>query len=196
VLDVAKRMRRAHVGDPVVIEYREGGPVPIGLVTDRDLVIKVLARQVDPTSVTAGEIMSRNLIVVSENDELNVAIEEIRRSDIRRLPVVDHIGMLVGIATLDDIVQHLASTLVDLSGIGRKQQMEEGEFASQHRENCFAFSGIRDACVQHKRRYGICIDCEQEIEYERLCAYSTAKRCARCQNVHERTFATAPRSTL
>lgn len=56
---------------------------------------------------------------------------------------------------------------------------------------------IRAACERmRKRRYGVCIDCEQDIGFERLSAYPTAKRCTRCQNVHEHTHATAPRTTL
>lgn len=48
----------------------------------------------------------------------------------------------------------------------------------------------------HRQRYGICFNCEQEIEFERLLAYPTAKRCAGCQTLHEKFFATASHSTL
>lgn len=61
-------------------------------------------------------------------------------------------------------------------------------------------SELRDIAAARDRmkhgRYGICTDCEQEIDYERLSVYPTAKRCARCQGLHERTFATAPHHTL
>lgn len=127
-LDLAERMRHAHVGDIVVIEYRNGDAVPIGLVTDRDLVIEVMARGDDPDKVTAGQIMSRGLIVVSETDEIGIALEEMRRSGIRRLPVVDDAGRLTGIVTLDDIVEYLAALLGGVTEVGKLQQIEEQRF--------------------------------------------------------------------
>ena len=61
-------------------------------------------------------------------------------------------------------------------------------------------SELRDIAAARERImhrcYGVCVDCEQEIDYERLHAYPTAKRCARCQSVHERTFASAEHATL
>ncbi|KWK49254.1 histidine kinase [Burkholderia stagnalis] len=127
-LELADRMRRSHVGDIVVIEYRNGDAMPIGLVTDRDLVIEVMARGDDPGQVTAGQIMSRGLIVVSETEEISVALEEMRRSGIRRLPVVDDTGRLTGIVTLDDIVEYLASLLGGIVEVGKLQQIEEQRF--------------------------------------------------------------------
>ncbi|HDR9483017.1 TPA: CBS domain-containing protein [Burkholderia aenigmatica] len=127
-LELADRMRHAHVGDIVVIEYREGDAIPIGVVTDRDLVIEVMARGDDPGAVTAGQIMSRGLVVVSDTDEIGVALEEMRRSGIRRLPVVDDEGRLAGIVTLDDIVEHLAGLLGGVAEVGKLQQIEEQRF--------------------------------------------------------------------
>ncbi|HDR9511269.1 CBS domain-containing protein [Burkholderia cepacia] len=127
-LQLADRMRHAHVGDVVVIEYRNDEPVPIGLVTDRDLVVEVMARGEDPDQVTAGQIMSRGLIVVSETDEISVALEEMRRSGIRRLPVIDDAGRLAGIVTLDDIVEYLAALLGGIVEVGKLQQIEEQRF--------------------------------------------------------------------
>ena len=124
-LELADRMRHAHVGDIVVIEYRGGDAVPIGLVTDRDLVIEVLARGENPEQTTAGQIMSRGLIVVSETDEISVALDEMRRSGIRRLPVVDDSGRLTGIVTLDDIVDYLASLLGGIAQVSKLQRIEE-----------------------------------------------------------------------
>jgi len=127
-LELADRMRHAHVGDIVVIEYRGGDAVPIGLVTDRDLVIEVMAKGEEPEQTTAGQIMSRGLIVVSETDEIGVALEEMRRSGIRRVPVVDDAGRLAGIITLDDVVDYLASLLGSVAEVGKLQQIEEQRF--------------------------------------------------------------------
>jgi len=127
-LTLAERMRHAHVGDIVVVEYRGGEPVPVGLVTDRDLVVEVMASREDPEQFTAGQIMSRGLIVVSETDEVSVALDEMRRSGIRRLPVVDDSGHLTGIVTLDDIVEYLASLLGGIAEVGTLQRIEEQRF--------------------------------------------------------------------
>lgn len=123
--DLAARMLHKHVGDLIVIEYRKDQAVPIGIVTDRDLAISVMAPKLDPESVTAGQIMSRGLIVVSENDDVGVALAEMRRSGVRRLPVVDESGRLSGILALDDVMAHLASIMVDMSRIGRVQRIAE-----------------------------------------------------------------------
>lgn len=128
--ELAERMRHSHVGDVIVIEYRDGDAVPIGLVTDRDLVVQVMARGDDPRQVTAGQIMSRGLVVASETDEISVALEEMRRSGIRRLPVVDDAGRLTGIVTLDDIVDYLASLLGAVVEVGKLQQIEEQRLRS------------------------------------------------------------------
>ncbi|WP_321937812.1 CBS domain-containing protein [Paraburkholderia sp. J8-2] len=127
-LVLAERMRHAHVGDIVVVEYRNGDATPVGMVTDRDLVVAVMAAGEDPDQFTAGQIMSRGLIVVSESDEISVALDEMRRSGIRRLPVVDEAGRLTGIVTLDDIVDYLASLLGGIAQVSKLQRIEEQRF--------------------------------------------------------------------
>ncbi|NRO96971.1 CBS domain-containing protein [Paraburkholderia sp. NMBU_R16] len=122
---LASRMQHRHVGNLVVIEYRNGEAVPIGIVTDRDLVTSVMAPKLDPERVTAGQIMSHGLIVAAESDDVTVALDEMRRSGVRRLPVVDDGGRLTGIVALDDVMEYFASILVDVSRIGRVQQIEE-----------------------------------------------------------------------
>ena len=122
---LASRMLHSHVGNLVVIEYRQGEAVPIGIVTDRDLAISVMAPRLNPDSVTAGQIMSRGLIVVSENDDVSVALDEMRRSGVRRLPVIDDGGRLTGVVALDDVMGYLASIMVDVSRIGVVQQIAE-----------------------------------------------------------------------
>jgi CBS domain-containing protein len=118
-------MLHSQVGNLVVIEYRQGEAVPIGIVTDRDLAISVMAPRLNPDSVTAGQIMSRGLIVVSENDDVSVALDEMRRSGVRRLPVIDDGGRLTGVVALDDVMGYLASIMVDVSRFGVVQQIAE-----------------------------------------------------------------------
>jgi CBS-domain-containing membrane protein len=125
ILQVAELMRSEHVGDLVVVEYRNGNPIPVGIVTDRDLVVEVMAMKVRPESVTAGEIMSRKLVIAYEGEQLEVAMERMRGSGVRRVPLVDSAGVLVGIVTLDDIIGKLAATLADVSRVGHRQNMDE-----------------------------------------------------------------------
>lgn len=125
ILQVAELMRSEHVGDLVVVEYRGGKPVPIGIITDRDLVIEVMAMKVDPVSVTAGDVMSRKLVIAYEGEQLEIAMERMRGSGVRRIPLVDSAGVLVGIVTLDDIVEKLASTLADIAHVAHIQNIDE-----------------------------------------------------------------------
>lgn len=115
--EIAKMMRSDHVGDLVVVEYRSGDPVPVGIVTDRDLVVKVMAMGLDPNHITAGDIMSRDLVTAYEGEVLDVAMQRMRGSGVRRVPLVDSAGVLVGIVSLDDIVNMLGLTLTNVSRV-------------------------------------------------------------------------------
>jgi CBS domain-containing protein len=123
--EVAQLMRSNHVGDLVVVEQRKGKPIPVGIVTDRDLAVEVMAKEVDPKTVTAGEIMTPELVVAVENEDIFDAIKKMHWKGIRRMPVVNSEGELVGIATFDDLVEFLAQAQVDVARIGRLQQIEE-----------------------------------------------------------------------
>jgi len=108
---MAEMMRKDHLGDLIVIEYRNDEAVPIGIVTDRDLVTRILAMELDATQVTATEIMSRPLVTAYEGEELLVAFERLRNSHVRRIPLLDSAGVLVGIVSMDDIAALLDLTL-------------------------------------------------------------------------------------
>jgi len=98
VEDVARIMAKAEVGSVPVTE--DG--LLAGIVTDRDLVVRVLAEGRDPRSVTAGEVASTDVVTVGPDRPLAEARELMARNQIRRLPVVDE-GRLVGILALGDI---------------------------------------------------------------------------------------------
>lgn len=118
-LQVAEIMRKTGVGDLVVVEYRSGQPVPVGIVTDRDLVVEVMAMQIDSATMTAGEIMSGKLVVANEGEQMEFSLERMRGAGVRRLPIVNSSGVLVGIVTLDDIVEKLSLTLTTIAQIGK-----------------------------------------------------------------------------
>src|SRR5262245_28060245 len=100
----AKLMREEHVG--FLIVYRDGDELqkPIGVLTDRDLVLAVMARNVDPHAVTAADVMTRQPLIASENDELGDMLQGMRLTGVRRVPVVDARGALTGIFALDDAI--------------------------------------------------------------------------------------------
>ncbi len=111
VIDAAKLMRERNVGTVVVVEGDEGGRVPIGIVTDRDLVVEIIATQVDPAMVRIGDIVMPELVTVQGDCGVYEAIRYMRSKGVRRLPVVDGNGTLLGIVTLDDLLGLLAEEL-------------------------------------------------------------------------------------
>jgi CBS domain-containing protein len=127
VVEAAKLMRHHHVGDVVVVEEKEGVNVPVGIVTDRDIVIEVLAEDVEPASVSVADIMSSELAKVREEDELLQTIQFMRSRGVRRLPVVDAQGGLVGILTVDDVLDLVAEQLSDLVGLATREQYRESK---------------------------------------------------------------------
>lgn len=90
---------------------------PVGVVTDRDLVMGVLEPRHDPREVTAAEIMTADPETVHEGASVLETTELMARAAVRRLPVVDDAGALVGIVALDDLLVVLAEELRDLAGV-------------------------------------------------------------------------------
>ncbi len=123
--EAARLMRQQHVGDLIVVESKDVGNVPVGIVTDRDLVIEVLAQGVDPSTVTIDDIMSRDPFVMEENADLWEALDRMRSKGVRRLPVVDGRGALIGILTLDDLVEALGEAVEDFIRIVRAELRRE-----------------------------------------------------------------------
>lgn len=123
--EAARLMREQHVGNLIVVETRGSASVPIGILTDRDIVVGVVARQVAPETVTVADAMTRNLVTVRENASLEFALREMRRRGVRRAPVVGANGDLVGIIAVDDVLQHLAEQLSRLTDLIRIEQEVE-----------------------------------------------------------------------
>lgn len=118
-------MRKNHVGDIVVVEKTSGINTPVGILTDRDLVIEVLAQDVDIDSVTVGDVMSDQLVTVTGNTSLDDTLDVMRAHGIRRLPVIDHSGNLQGIITLDDVLEVLADQVQKLAILVKMEQRRE-----------------------------------------------------------------------
>ena len=125
VRETARLMRHHHVGDVVVADKRDGRTVPVGIVTDRDLVVEVLAEEVAVEEVTAGDIMAADLAVAEENDDLWDTLLRMRFRGVRRLPVVDAGGGLQGIITVDDLLELFTEHLHDLVKVITREQDRE-----------------------------------------------------------------------
>lgn len=127
VSEAAKLMRQHHVGDIVVTDEIAGRRAPVGIVTDRDIVLEVLAQELDATSLSAGDIMSSDLITVRENEGVFQTIQLMRAKGARRAPVVNGEGALVGIVSVDDLVELLAEELSQLAKLIAREQKLEAE---------------------------------------------------------------------
>lgn len=132
--EMARLMRNHHVGDLIVAEERPGGLRPVGVVTDRDLVVKVLAEGVAPEAVVAGDLMTRRVVTAVESADVHEAIERMRAEGIRRLPVVDAAGAMVGVLSADDVTELLAEELTDLARLAARQTAMEKVAAPKVKE--------------------------------------------------------------
>lgn len=121
----AELMRRHHVGTLVVTRFDNENTVPIGIVTDRDIVIEVIAEGVDPDDITVGDIMSDMVILACEDDGVSDTLEIMRKHRIRRIPVVNKRDALVGVLALDDLLQLIAANLDDMAAIVGGQRLQE-----------------------------------------------------------------------
>lgn len=125
VLVAAQLMRHNHVGNVVVVEQRNGRTLPIGIVTDRDIVLEIVAPELKSDVMTVGDIMVQELGSVRESSGVYEAIQHMRTLSVRRLPVVDEEGALVGIVTLDDLLMLLADELHALARMVEREQQRE-----------------------------------------------------------------------
>lgn len=125
VFEAAQLMRNHHVGDVVVIKDNQGKPIPLGIVTDRDLVIEVVATELDCKVITVSDIMVRHLSVVAEGTGILETIKIMTSKGVRRLPVVDGHGILTGIVTLDDLLIMLSNEIGSLTKLVTRELKNE-----------------------------------------------------------------------
>lgn len=118
-------MRSKHVGTVVVVEKTSGIVVPVGMLTDRDIVIEILAENIAIESVCVGDVMSLELVVVNEAIDLMDAVKVMRIKGVRRIPIVNNDGGLVGILSADDVLELLAEQMTDLAKLISVEQSHE-----------------------------------------------------------------------
>ena len=128
ISEVAALMRRHHVGDVIIVDDTKNGQrIPIGIVTDRDIVIETIALDVDAKLFTASDLMMAPVATVQEDASLTEALSIMRSKKVRRLPVVTRSGSLFGIITTDDLINLLASELSMIAGLTVEQTLREGK---------------------------------------------------------------------
>jgi CBS domain-containing protein len=125
--DLARTMRDQHVGYIVIVEpaVREGAFKPMGVLTDRDIVVGVVAKGGEPRALRAGDVMTREPSVAQEEESLGSALQKMRKIGVRRLPVVGRHEELIGVLSLDDIIDALVGELADVAGSIRSEQLIE-----------------------------------------------------------------------
>jgi CBS domain-containing protein len=112
IVDVAKRMRMLHVGTVIIVEERNGKHFPVGILTDRDIVLSIVASEPEHLpSILVRDAMDNDLLTAREDTSLADALKMMQERGVRRLPVVDREGALVGIVTADDVIRFLAEEL-------------------------------------------------------------------------------------
>lgn len=122
----ASLMREAHVGALVVTDPHETGRI-LGVVTDRDLAIEVLAQGIAPEQRRLGMLCDRPLVAVPADGSLHDAIAAMRRGGVRRVLVMRPDGSLVGLVSVDDVVQALAAELETLAAALRAGPVLESQ---------------------------------------------------------------------
>jgi CBS domain-containing protein len=126
LLSAARTMREEHVGCVVVVEDRAGRAQPVGVITDRDIAVAVVARGIDQlSSLDARDVLAREVVACKEGDDVAGALERMLQHGVRRLPVVDARGALVGILSTDDVIGEFAQALMTISQIVAEQQRDE-----------------------------------------------------------------------
>ena len=125
IIEAARMMRKHHTGDLIVVDDPDGDRIPVGILTDRDIVVEVLGNELDPAKTTVSQVMSSKLVIAQGSEDTAVAVERMHLHGVRRLPVVDSKGGLVGILTLDDLLELLAEELLELSKLVKHEQKKE-----------------------------------------------------------------------
>lgn len=126
---VSQLMRKHHIGAIVVVEAG-GNNRPVGIVTDRDLVLELMSEGLDPEVFTAGDVMSVDLVLASPEMGAMEAIQLMKKNRLRRLVIADANGSLAGIVTMEDVLMLLTNELADLTaGVAGARDREVTERA-------------------------------------------------------------------
>ena len=124
-LEAAQLMRAHHVGSVVIVDTMAGVRKPMGVLTDRDIVVELVAKQMAPEGVKVGDMVTSGVATISDSAGVYDTLHYMRERGIRRMPVVDQQGSLVGIVTMDDYLALFAEELNELAKLVVRQQNVE-----------------------------------------------------------------------
>ncbi len=123
----ARRMRDRQVGTLVVVEETAAGRVPVGILTDRDIVIYAVAAGGQIPDRPIGACMSQQIVTAQEHEDLGDVLRRMRVHGVRRVPIVDHQGVLQGLLALDDILELIAEEITDLAALLARQRRQPAQ---------------------------------------------------------------------
>jgi len=124
--DVATLMKERHVGTVVVIAKSPVTPQPVGIITDRDIVRAQLQHVADLSRLRVADVMTQSPLTMRDDEEIEDAIETLRARGVRRAPVVNARGDLIGFLSTDDLVGEVARQLSTLARLLERQPAQEG----------------------------------------------------------------------
>jgi CBS domain-containing protein len=125
IIEVARRMRDHHVGDVIVVADSNGHNEPVGIVTDRDLVVRGVAEAASLDTMRVADVMVDQLVVAGEREDVATILKRMRAHGVRRMPVVDDDAHLAGILTYDDLVEWVTEQMSDLIAVVQHEQWVE-----------------------------------------------------------------------
>lgn len=125
VFDAAEKMLENHIGNIVITELKNGKRIPVGILTDRDIVVCAIARRLEPETTSVAEIMTSDLVTATEDEDFAALVHLISDEGVSRLPIVDASGALTGVLTSKHLAQFFAQGLCQLSSLSRQQQSRE-----------------------------------------------------------------------
>ncbi|MDD1706692.1 MAG: CBS domain-containing protein [Methanoregulaceae archaeon] len=114
---VAELMKEKNIGCIVVTENHK----PVGIVTDRDIALRGISLCGEPENALIESIMSRDILTIRKDAGIFDAIQEMKSAGVRRMPIVDAAGRLVGLLTVDDLIRLLAREMADIARIIGKE---------------------------------------------------------------------------
>jgi predicted transcriptional regulator len=127
IVAAAERMRTAHVGWLVVIEGPDGGERrrAVGTLTDRDIVVCVVARRADPSALKVGDVMTHHPLMIAEDTSLDAALSFMQDAGVRRVIVTGGASEVIGVVSLDDVLQKISAQMQKICGSLRNEIQTE-----------------------------------------------------------------------
>lgn len=126
LLDAIRRMRQEHVGALVVVDDSGGTRRPMGMLTDRDIVVGVFAQdESHVTTLDVDDVMTPEPVTATADEDVGEVLRRMRSFSVRRVPVVDASGTLEGIVSLDDVFSALSEELAEAAALVSRQPRRE-----------------------------------------------------------------------